>query len=131
MDLNIVTSRTLAVACAKLCDDKKADNIVILDVRKIAFFTDFFVIATTTNERQSKAIAESLRVEMKHKGHQCLSNGTGAGSDGRWVLQDFGDVVVHLFNGEARSFYDLESLWADAKATAWQPKKKAAETTSG
>ncbi len=130
MESTIVTSRTLAVACAKLCDDKKADNIVILDVRKIAFFTDFFVIATTTNERQSKAIAESLRIELKHKGHQCLSNGNGAGSDGRWVLQDFGDVVVHLFNGEARSFYDLESLWADAKTLAWLPKKKV-ETPAG
>jgi ribosome-associated protein len=123
-------SRRLAVACAKICDDKKAADIVVLDVRKLVFYADYFVIATTTNERQSRAIAEELYVTMKHQGIRCLSNGQQRG-DARWVLEDFGDVVVHLMSGEAREFYGLEELWADAKPVTWtrarRAKKPAAE----
>jgi ribosome-associated protein len=118
------TSRQLAVACAKLCDDKKAAEIVILDVRKITFIADYFVIASTQNERQAKAIADTMYMTMKGKGHRAISNRNGS-SEGRWVLQDFGDVVLHLFDAEARRFYDLESLWADATPVAWKRKPRA------
>lgn len=57
-----------------------------------------------------------------------VSNGNGSAADNKWVLQDFGDVVVHLFTGDAREFYDLESLWADAKTVAWQRARKVASS---
>jgi ribosome-associated protein len=69
-------------------------------------------------------------MEMKQKGRLPInSNGQNGASDGRWVLQDFGDVVVHVFNEESRRFYELDEVWADARPVAWQ-RKKAAETPS-
>ena len=126
----ITTSRQIAVACARLCDDKKAADIVILDVRKLTFIADYFVLCSTTNERQSKAIADTVYAEMKAKGHRAISNGRH-GADGRWMLQDFGDVVVHIFEAGARKFYDLDSLWADAKLIAWSRPRKARSAAEG
>ena len=117
-------SRQLAVACAKICDDKKAENIVILDVRKLTFITDYFIICSTDNERQSHAIAEEISVSLKKEGIRPVGN-QGPERDGVWVLQDFGDVVVHVFLRDQRDFYDLESLWADAPEVKWKraPRK--------
>jgi ribosome-associated protein len=82
------------------------------------------VLCSTTNERQSKAIADGIVAEMKANDVKVFSNGHNT-RDGRWVLQDLGDVVVHVFQSDARTFYDLDGLWADAKLIAWQPAKKA------
>lgn len=112
------TSRTLAVACAKICDDKKAQEILVLDVRKLTFIADYFVICSSQNERQSHAIAEEIAVALKKKGVRSV-NGMSPERDGVWVLQDFGDVVVHVFREDQRGFYDLESLWADAPQVKW------------
>ena len=69
-------------------------------------------------------------MEMKKKGHLPINNNSpNTSTDGRWVLQDFGDVVVHVFNEESRRFYELDEVWADAKPVVWQ-RKKAAETPS-
>lgn len=121
------TSRQIALDCARLCDDKKASKIVVLDVRKLTFIADYFVLCSTTNERQTKAISDSVYTEMKHRGLRAISNGR-QGGDGRWMLQDFGDVVVHIFQADARSFYDLDDLWADAKPVAWEKKPKVRAT---
>lgn len=101
-----------ALTCARAAIDKKAENVKILDLSQQSGFTDYFVICSGMSDRQVQAIADSV-------GHIMESNGTDAlsaegYSDGRWVLMDFGDVVVHVFLDALREYYDLEKLWADA-----------------
>lgn len=111
------------MACARICEDKKATEIVILDVRKLNFLTDYFVICSTQNERQSRAIAEEMHVRLKAEGRRRV--GSEGERDGLWVLQDFGDVVIHIFRGDQREFYDLDALWADAPQMKWKAAAKA------
>lgn len=117
-------SRKLALAAARGCDGKKATDVVILDVREITSIADYFVICSAGSERQARAIAEDLRVSMRNEGIRQL--GLEGAAEGKWMLQDFGDVVVHVFHESLREFYDLEGLWADAKRVRWQPKAKKA-----
>ncbi|MBI2931579.1 MAG: ribosome silencing factor [Planctomycetes bacterium] len=125
----IVTARQLALTCAKICDDKKAENVTVLDVRKLTFITDYFILCSTQNERQSHAIAEEISVKLKSKGLRPVGNSHAAQRDGVWVLQDFGDVVVHILREDQRAFYDLDSLWADAPRVTWKrATKKRSET---
>jgi ribosome-associated protein len=100
----------LAVRCA---DDKKAAGITVLDLRPIASFTEFFVIAAGSNQRQVQAIADDINEQLKKQlGRRPVRiEGYRAAE---WVLLDYGDFIVHLFNKEARDFYDLERLWRDA-----------------
>ena len=130
----IATSRQLAVACARIADDKKASDIVILDLRKLNGITDYFVVCSALNDRQSRAIAEEVAVEMKHKGYRAFGIEGHRGAP--WILEDFGDFVLHVFRENHRKFYDLESLWGDAPRVSWEkkkvakkPKARAAEAT--
>jgi ribosome-associated protein len=118
-----ITPRQLALIAAEVCSDKKAKDIVVLDVRKITTISDYFIICSTSNERQARAIADGLRVRRKELGKREL--GVEGVADGRWVLQDFADIVVHVFHESQREFYDIEGLWADAKQVRWKkPSKK-------
>lgn len=96
------------------CEDIKASNIVVLDLRKKTSFTDYLVIASATNTRQVNAIANHVREKV---GHQFKKKpiGTEGLESGLWVLMDYGDVVCHIFLEEIRTFYRLEELWYDAK----------------
>ena len=128
----IVTSRILAVGCARIADDKKASDIVVLDLRKLNGITDYFVICSALNDRQSRAIAEEVALEMKRKGLRAY--GVEGHRGAPWILEDFGDFVLHVFRENHRKFYDLESLWADAPRIDWQkkaakPKKAVAPAT--
>ena len=107
-----VDTKELALTCAELSADGKAEDIVILDVRKISSFTDFFVILSGRSTRHVQALAESIENELRSKRIK-TSRAEGL-SEGKWVLLDFNDVVVHVFYHEQRSFYDLEGLWHDA-----------------
>ncbi len=102
----------LADLCAKIAADNKGEDIVILDVRKISSFTDFFVILSGRSTRHVQALAESLENELRSK--RVSSSRAEGLSEGKWVLLDFADVVVHIFYHEQRDFYDLEGLWHDA-----------------
>ncbi len=105
---------TLALArrLVDLAKDKRAEDPVLLDVRTLVDYTDFFLILTGTTSRQNQAIGEHLARTMKGEGHRPLSK---AGLDtGSWICIDLGDVVVHVFDPETRARYDLELLWADA-----------------
>ena len=117
------TPRQLALLAAEVCDEKKAKEIVVLDVRKITTISDYFIVCSTSNERQARAIADDLRVRMKEIGKREM--GVEGLEDARWVLQDFGDIVLHIFHESQREFYDIEGLWADAKQVRWKkaPKK--------
>jgi ribosome-associated protein len=101
----------LAIKCAA---DKKALDIVALDLRDIASFTEFFVIATGNNQRQVQAIADEINEQLK-KQLQTRPVRVEGYSSAEWVLLDYGDFVFHIFNGEAREFYDLARLWRDAR----------------
>jgi ribosome-associated protein len=113
-----LTSRQLAIRIARICDEKKAEKIVILDVRKLTFLTDFFIVASSRHERQSSAIAGEIRKTMKSIDIREL--GQEARKASKWVLQDFGDVVIHIFKSDQREFYDIESLWVDAPQIKWE-----------
>lgn len=97
-----------------LASEKKAVDLVVLDLRKITSFTEFFVITSGTNQRQVQAIAdeisEQLKKQMKFKAIRIEGYTTAD-----WVLLDYGDFIVHIFNQKSREFYDLERLWRDAK----------------
>jgi ribosome-associated protein len=104
------TEVKLAIKCA---DDKKAENIVTLDLREIASFAEFFVIASGTNQRQVQAIADEINEQLKKHANVRPVRVEGYGT-GEWVLLDYGDFVVHIFDKDSREFYDLERLWRDA-----------------
>src|SRR5262249_59436603 len=102
----------LARKAADAALDKKAENVVILDVRGLTSYADYFVVASGTSDRQVTAIADNVDDVLRKAGHR--PNGVEGYTRGHWVLIDFGDVVCHVFYEEARAFYDLEGLWADA-----------------
>lgn len=131
------TSKQLATQIAKLASDKKAQDIVILDMRGLVNFCDYFVLATGTSDRQVKAIAEGIdeglsqagihaHVGREKKGFQSSNNPEAIGA---WILLDIGDVVVHIFEPNAREFYGLEHLWQDAPTVAYKERKKVRKST--
>ncbi|MGB2912736.1 MAG: ribosome silencing factor [Pyrinomonadaceae bacterium] len=101
----------LAIQCAS---DKKAFDLVALDLRSIASFTEFFMIASGANQRQVQAIADEIKEQLKEQLNSRPVRIEGYAS-GEWVLVDYGDFIVHVFNKEAREFYDLARLWLDAR----------------
>jgi ribosome-associated protein len=90
--------------------DKKGGDIVLIDISDEALFTDYFLICNGENDRQLKALADSIALEAKKKAH-VLPWGTEGEPATGWVLLDFGDLVVHLFSPEMRRYYNLEELW--------------------
>ena len=101
----------LAVACAS---EKKAFDIVAIDLREIASFTEFFIIASGTNVRQVQAISDEITEKLKEHLNSRVIRIEGYPT-GEWILLDYGDFIVHIFEQKAREFYDLERLWRDAK----------------
>jgi ribosome-associated protein len=105
----------LARTISGYADDKKARDIVELDLRGVVGFTDFFVICSGASERQTKAIHDGVYEGMK-KEHGLLPNRVEGLPEARWVLMDYLDVVVHVFTPETRDYYRLEQLWGEAPA---------------
>lgn len=107
-----------ALLVARIADDFRGANILLLNMQKITAIVDYFVIATVTSKRQMKAMAEEADVVMKKRGSPRL----GAEGEGEtvWMLRDYGDVVLHIFTPEGRELYALEELWADAPRLPWQ-----------
>ena len=103
--------------CAKIADEKKAQDIVVLDISKLTFIAEYFVICTGINERQLQTIADEIKAKLKKRSIQNI--GIEGYNEAKWILMDYGDVIVHLFSKEMRSFYDLELLWGDAPKVTW------------
>ena len=110
-------ARELAVAAAHAAADKKASDVVVLDVSEQLVITDAFVIASASNERLVGAIVDNVEEKLRESGHKPVRR-EGA-REGRWVLLDYVDVVVHVFAPTERAFYDLERLWRDAPRLPW------------
>ena len=97
---------------AALCQEKLATDVAILDMRTVCDYTDFFVIATGRNARQTKGVHDEVVGELKHE-HRLLPRSTGGLPEATWIVDDFLDVVLHLFTPETREYYRLEDLWND------------------
>lgn len=106
-------SESLARQLAEVADSKKAEEIVVLDMRKLVSYTDFLAICTARNERQAKAIVDEVRVQVKQELGLLPGGVDGGGEDG-WVVLDYLDCVLHVFTEEARERYQLGDLWRDA-----------------
>lgn len=104
----------------------RCHNVVILDVRGLSPVTDFMILATGTSSRQMRTVCDDLAEMAKERGEHSLHGTCGAEGDS-WMLIDFVDVVVHVLSNDARQFYDLDSLWGDAKKIEWnsEPAKPA------
>jgi ribosome-associated protein len=92
--------------------DKKAEKLVVLNLKSLNAFAEYFVLASATNERQAQAMSDAVERAMKAEGRRPYSH--EGYNKGAWILLDYGDVVFHLFHEEARRFYGLERLWGDA-----------------
>ena len=111
------TAERLARRLAAIADAKKAEDLVVIDVRELVGYTDFLVIATARNERQAKAIHDEVHLRMK-KDEGRLPARTEGEAEGRWVLVDYLDCVLHLMVPEVRDRYRLERLWGEAERLA-------------
>ena len=113
MEEVLLDSAQLAKAAVDVASDKKASDIMLLDIRDVAAFADYFVICSGNNSRQIQAIADSIDEELGKQGAKVLHR-EGIAETG-WLLLDFGDVIVHIFGAKERDYYRLERLWSEAK----------------
>ena len=106
-------AKALALTTARIAAERHCTDIVVLDLIEISPATDYFVIATGTSDRQMRTVADDICKAAREQGQQRFGR---AGYDqGRWILLDFFDVIIHIFDAEYRDYYDLELLWGDAK----------------
>jgi ribosome-associated protein len=117
----------LAKVCARIADDNRAKDVVLLDLRLVTPIVDYFVIATAGSRRQSHAIASEIDAEMKKRGEAKL--GMEGSEEGRWTLIDYGDFVVHIFSPTDRSYYALDEIWGDAPHIEWRDAPEPATPT--
>jgi len=106
-------ARDFALAAAQMAGERRCSNIVVLDLKGKSPATDYFVIATGTSDRQMRAVADEICKAAKKQGLQRF--GRAGYEQARWILLDFIDVVIHIFDREYRDYYDLELLWGDAE----------------
>ncbi len=112
MEVRIIGSRDKALLITKTAQDKKADDIVMMDMRRISSVTDFFIICSGASARSVRAIADSIMKTLDEAGYR-VGHVEGY-KHGLWVLLDYGGALVHIFYSPLRSFYQLEHLWGDA-----------------
>ena len=108
-----MTPREMAIELAKAVDSKKGQNILVLETDGLTTLADYFVLCTGTSAPQLKALADAAEKAMKD--NEILPHHIEGQRGGTWILQDYGDVVLHLFSPEARAFYDLDRMWQDAR----------------
>lgn len=104
--------RQLVLQCVNAALDRKAEDLVILSVKDISSFADYFVICSGTSDRQIQSLADHIGQKLKKAGVFPL--GIEGERSGSWILMDYGDVVLHIFYKPVREFYDIEGLWSDA-----------------
>ncbi|OGT97759.1 MAG: ribosome silencing factor [Geobacteraceae bacterium GWC2_48_7] len=118
-----LTSEERAIRCAQLAYDKKAYDIKALDISVISSIADYLVIISGSSDRQVQAIADSIRTGLKKFGKV---NDIEGEKEGKWIVMDYGDVLVHIFHDPLRGYYDLDGLWKMAPELALPPEIKAA-----
>ena len=113
--LSALTSIDQARRIAALASEKLAEDVVILDMRPVCVYTDFFVIATGRNARQTKAIFDEVHSQLKQEA-KLLPRAVDGTAEAEWIIADYLDVVLHVFTPDTRDFYRLEDLWGDVPA---------------
>lgn len=108
-----MTNRELLLTAVKAADDKKAENILVLNMNGISLIADYFVICHGNSDKQVQAIAGEIKDRMNEMGYGVKR--LEGFDEARWILVDLGDVVVHVFHRDERNYYNLEKLWGDAK----------------
>lgn len=116
--LAVEAAREFAVEIARVAHEDQCEDILVLDLRGISPVCDFFVIATGTSDRQMRAVVDHIEVTGKPRGEKPY--GVAGYEEGTWIVVDYVDVVVHLFDPERRLYYDLESLWGDCPRVKWE-----------
>ena len=106
-------SKKLALLCREFADNKKAENILVIDVRKLSSVTDYFVIASGTSQPHLRAIVEEISSRLRDE-HDLRPTRMDGGTTGSWVVLDYFDVIVHVMRKDVRELYNLEDLWGDA-----------------
>jgi ribosome-associated protein len=127
--VNQAQTEQLARHLAAIADSKKAEDVVVLDMRKLVAYTDFLAICTARNERQARAIVDEVRVRVKREAG-LLPGGVDGGGDAGWTILDYLDCVLHVFTPEARERYGLEDLWRDAPRLELDDAPEAPEAAS-
>lgn len=117
-----LTPKVLARACCRLALDKKAEDVIIIDLRKLNAPTDYFVICSAGSEKQVKAVVDNVIKGIGAKGYKPWHREGYTAR--RWVLVDYVDVVVHVFREDTRRFYSLETLWGDAPVEEVKPSSR-------
>jgi ribosome-associated protein len=109
--------RQLALTAARVAAETRGTDVKVLDLRELTQVFDYFVVATGTSKRQIHAMADEITKVVKDELHDRRRGAEGY-EEGRWIVLDYGDVVVHLFDAESREYWDLEHLWSGAKPVA-------------
>jgi ribosome-associated protein len=124
----MLNSLDAAQICADAAENKKAFDILILDLRKLTYITDYFVICSASNVTQVGAIADGVGHALAQAGiHPSHIEGA---EEANWVLMDYGDVVIHIFDEQTRTYYSLEKLWGDATRISRTTSQKAMQGTA-
>jgi ribosome-associated protein len=126
----VIPPERLAELCAAQAADKKAIDIVEIDLRGVSGYTDFFVICSGNTDRQAKAIHDGIHRALKDE-HGLLPRRVEGLSEARWILMDYLDVVVHVFTPDTRDYYRLEQLWGDAPSRRYEPGEPQLERVAG
>jgi ribosome-associated protein len=123
-------AKKLAMLCRDLADNRKAEDIVILDVRELSSVTDYYVLCSGTSEPHLRAIADEILTKLGEL-HDLQPRARDGSLASGWLVLDFFDVIVHIMHAESRRRYDLESLWGDApRVKVRKPRKKATASES-
>ena len=107
-----------AVLCARVASENKARNILVLDMRRLTPLYDYFVLATGLSRRHLHTLAEEIDAALRQQGE--VRRGIEGYEASKWIVQDYGDLVVHVFDPDTRTYYALEELWADAPRIDWE-----------
>jgi ribosome-associated protein len=110
------SSRQRALLCINASLEKKAKDLIILKVKELSAFADYFIIVSGTSDRQVRAIATAIQENLKKA--EILPLGIEGEAAGQWILMDYNDVIIHIFLDTVRTFYDLERLWSEAPRMA-------------
>ncbi len=113
---------------ARLAEERKAEDVVVLDMRKVANFCDYFVICSAASQRRAAAIAELI--EETFDQHGLVLKSVEGKREGVWILLDYSDIVIHIFFKDVRDYYSLDRLWADAKRVNVRGSRKTTPVTS-